>query len=184
VATAPQVREAPAPPTVPTPPRPTGSPRRLDPHAAADHVTRLYRLAVGLCGSRTLAEDLVQETYARVLARPRLVRGDEFSYLARALRNVLINHVRAEKRRSEVPAPEHQDLPDVRPTTDPQAAALTRELYRTIAELPENHRHVVAAVDLAGMTYAEAGNLLGVPTGTVMSRLYRARERIALALEL
>jgi RNA polymerase sigma-70 factor, ECF subfamily len=184
VTSAPQARVAPAPPTVPTPPTPARAPRRLDPYAAADHLTRLYRLAVGLCGSRTLAEDLVQETYARVLARPRLVRGDEFSYLARALRNVLINHVRAEARRGEAPAPEHLEMPDTRPTSDPQAAVLTRELYATIAELPEDQRHVVAAVDLAGMTYAEAALLLGVPAGTVMSRLYRARERIAAALEL
>lgn len=181
---APQIREAPTPPTVPTTPPPARAPRRLDPHCAADHLTRLYRLAVGLCGSPVLAEDLVQETYARVLARPRLVRGDEFSYLAGALRNVLINHVRAEKRRGEVAAPEHLDPPDLRPTADPQTAALTRELYRTIGELPDDQRHVVAAVDLAGMTYAEAAILLGVPKGTVMSRLYRARERIALALEL
>ncbi|HYN52692.1 MAG TPA: sigma factor, partial [Thermoleophilaceae bacterium] len=67
---APKVSEAPAPPTVPTPPMPARAPRQLDPYAAADHLTRLFRLAVGLCGSRTLAEDLVQETYARVLARP------------------------------------------------------------------------------------------------------------------
>ena len=184
VTSAPQARVAPSPPTVPTPPPTPRAPRQLNPYSAADHLTRLYRLAVGLCGSRTLAEDLVQETYARVLARPRLVRGDEFSYLARALRNVLINHVRAETRRGEVPAPEHFDTPDTRPTTDPQAAVLTRELYRTIAELPEDQRHVVAAVDLAGMTYADAALLLGVPAGTVMSRLYRARERIAAALEL
>lgn len=181
---APQVSEAPAPPTVPTPTPPARAPRQLNPHAAADHLTRLYRLAVGLCGSRVLAEDLVQETYARVLARPRLVRGDEFSYLARALRNVLINHVRAEKRRGEVPAPEHLDPPDPRPAADPETTALTNELYRTIAGLPADQRYVVAAVDLAGMTYAEAAILLGVPTGTVMSRLYRARERIALALAL
>lgn len=177
---APQVSEAPA----PTPRMPARTPRQLKPHEAADHLTRLYRLAVGLCGSRTLAEDLVQETYARVLARPRLVRGDEFSYLARALRNVLINHARAEKRRGEVPAPEYLDPPDPRPASDPEAAALTNELYRTIADLPEDQRNVVAAVDLAGMTYADAAVLLGVPAGTVMSRLYRGRERIALALEL
>lgn len=181
---APQIRDLPAPPVAPAPRPQARAPRTLDPYAAADHLTRLFRLAVGLCGSRTLAEDLVQETYARVLARPRLVYGDEFSYLASALRNVLVNHVRAEQRRGEVPAPEHHDPPDVRPTADPEAAALTRELYRTIAELPDDQRNVVAAVDLAGMTYAEAATLLGVPTGTVMSRLYRARERIAVALEL
>ena len=163
---------------------PAGEPRRLDPHEAADHLTRLYRMALGLCGSRELAEDLVQETYARVLARPRLIRGDDFSYLARALRNVLINHARSEGRRRETPAPEDLDPPDPRPSADPEAAALTDELYGVIARLPRDQRRTVAAVDLGGMTYAEAAALTGVPVGTVMSRLYRARERIALALAL
>ncbi len=179
---APEVREASAPPIAP--PSPSRASRQLEPQAAADHLTRLYRLAVGMCGSRVLAEDLVQETYVRVLARPRLVHGDEFSYLARALRNVFINHVRAEKRRGQVAAPEDLDPPDPRPTADPPTVALNRALYRTIAELPEDQRNVVAAVDLAGMTYAETASLLGIPAGTVMSRLYRARERVALALEL
>lgn len=179
--TAPLIQEARARPTR----RPAaGTPRRLDPHDAADHLTRLYRLAVGLCGSSALAQDLVQETYVRVLARPRMIRSDEFSYLARALHNVLINHLRAERRRDETPAPEHLDPPDPRPAADPQTAALTGDLYRTIAELPDDQRHAIAAVDLAGMTYREAASLLGVPIGTVMSRLYRARERIAVALEL
>jgi RNA polymerase sigma-70 factor (ECF subfamily) len=155
----------------------------LEPYDAADHVTRLYRFAVGLCGSRDLAEDLVQETYARVLARPRRVRGDGFSYLARALRNLLVDHVWAEARRNEAAARDHVDLPDPRPTADPATAALTGALYAAIAELPEAQRQVVAAVDLAGMPYAEAAALLSVPKGTVMSRLYRARELIALALD-
>jgi RNA polymerase sigma-70 factor (ECF subfamily) len=177
----PLTQEVIAPPAVRPPP---AKPRFLDPDDAADHVTRLYRMAVGLCGSRTLAEDLVQETYARVLARPRLVRGSEFSYLARALRNVLINHVRAEARRNEVAEPEHLEPPDPRPSADPETAAFITELYGAIAELPDDQRHVIAAVDLAGMTYGEAAKLLAVPAGTVMSRLYRARERIALTLGL
>jgi RNA polymerase sigma-70 factor, ECF subfamily len=195
VTSAPQSQEAPAPLTrsptarispsrAPVVPLSTDRPRRLDPYHAADHLTRLYRLAVGMCGSRELAEDLVQETYARVLARPRVVRGDGFSYLARSLRNVLINHVRAEARRNEAPAPEHLDPPDPRPTADPEAAAMMRALYTAIAELPDEQREVIAAVDLAGMPYADAAALVSVPLGTVMSRLYRARERIALELEL
>lgn len=177
VITPPAVRPRPA-------KRQPAKPRLLEPGEAADHVTRLYRMAVGLCGSRTLAEDLVQETYARVLARPRLVRGSEFSYLARALRNVLINHVRGEARRNEVAEVEHVDPPDPRPSADPETAAFISELYAAIAELPEDQRHVIAAVDLAGMSYGEAAKLLGVPAGTVMSRLYRGRERIAVALDL
>src|SRR3954466_16378310 len=60
--------------------------RELDPQRLGDHIDRLYRAAWGLCGSREDAEDLVQETYAKVLARPRLLRRqDDLRYLLRAL---------------------------------------------------------------------------------------------------
>ena len=51
--------------------------RLLDPETLGDHLDRLFRAAWALCGSREDAEDLVQDTYARVLARPRLLRNDE-----------------------------------------------------------------------------------------------------------
>jgi len=58
--------------------------RPLDPAALPDHVDRLYRAAWASCGSREDAEDLVQETYARVLAKPRLLRReDDLAYLCR-----------------------------------------------------------------------------------------------------
>src|SRR5947207_6398273 len=76
------------------------APRRLDPDRAVDHLPRLYRAARAWTRSREEAEDLVQETYAQVLARPRMIRGeDELGYLLRALRNTLISQRRAERRR-------------------------------------------------------------------------------------
>jgi len=153
-------------------------PRTLDPDAAADHLSRLYRLAWSLCGSPQLAEELTQETYARVLSRPRRLRGgSDFEYLAQALRNVVSDHWRAERRR---PATE-PDVPDavVAPGTDPEVAALAGQVYAAIAELPEQLREVSAAVDVAGMTYAQAAEALRIPPGTVMSRLFRARARLA-----
>src|SRR5881392_2116984 len=57
---------------------------RLDPQQASDHIDRLFRAAWALCGSREDAEDLVQETYARVLAKPRFLRSeDDLGYLLR-----------------------------------------------------------------------------------------------------
>ena len=69
----------------------------LDPERLGDHLDRLYRAAWALCGSREDAEDLVQETYARVLARPRLLRNDDdLGYLLRTLRNTFLNQKRTE----------------------------------------------------------------------------------------
>ena len=77
-------------------PVPQGPLRRLDPEDLGDHLDRLYRAAWGMCGRREDAEDLVQETYARVLARPRwLRREDDLAYLLRALRNVHVSRMRA-----------------------------------------------------------------------------------------
>ena len=74
--------------------------RPLDPARLGDHFDRLYRAAWALSGSREDAEDLVQETYARVLARPRLLRNeDDLGYLLRALRNTFLNEKRSERRR-------------------------------------------------------------------------------------
>ena len=74
--------------------------RRLDPEDLGDHLDRLYRAAWALCGRREDAEDLVQETYARVLARPRwLRREDDLAYLLRALRNEHTSRVRVTARR-------------------------------------------------------------------------------------
>ena len=79
-----------------------GSPRErpLEPARLGDHIDRLFRAAWALSGSREDAEDLVQETYARVLARPRLLRNeDDLGYLLRALRNTFLNQKRSEGRR-------------------------------------------------------------------------------------
>jgi RNA polymerase sigma-70 factor, ECF subfamily len=151
----------------------------LDPHAAAAHLQRLNRLAYSLSGSAQLADDLTQETYLRVLARPRRLRGArEFPYLARTLRNVLHDHRRAQQREPVLASDEQiADQPQTR--ADPELAAHAGEVYAAIANLPEPLRDTIAAVDLAGLSYAEAATALDVPVGTVMSRLHRARARIA-----
>ncbi len=159
--------------------------RTLDPEDAAGHRARLHRMAWAMCGSPHLAEDLVQETYVGVLSRPRVLRNDNaFFYLARALRNVTINHFRTEGRRAR-PGPDldELDLADPRGTGDPEAAAIAGEVYAAIGSLADGKREVVAAVDVAGMSYAEAAQALEVPIGTVMSRLHRARADVAEVLE-
>jgi RNA polymerase sigma-70 factor (ECF subfamily) len=122
---------------------------RLDPARLGDHLDRLYRAAWALSGSREDAEDLVQETYARVLARPRLLRNeDDLGYLLHALRNTFLNRKRAESRRLRpAPLPDDLDLVQDPHAREPQLAFEAGELYGAIAELPEDFRDVLVAGD-------------------------------------
>lgn len=158
-------------------------PPLLDPEAAARQRPRLLAVARGLCGSPQLAEDLTQETYARVLAKPRRIAHDsDFPYLVRTLRNVANDHWRSERRQPPVVAEVDPDLPSLTAHGDPEAAAVAGEVFSALDDLPDEFRRVVGAVDVLGLSYGQAADQLKIPPGTVMSRLSRGRSRLALAL--
>ena len=169
---------------MPTPLPSTPSPARvLDASALGLHLDRLLRAALALCGNRPDAEDLVQEVCVRVLAKPRIVRGSEIAYLHGVLRNTFFSDYQQRARRRTVPVePETLTFVAADARYDPETATLAREVQRAIAALPEHYRDVVVAVDVVGMAYAEAGAALGVPAGTIMSRLYRGRAAVAAAV--
>lgn len=157
----------------------------LDPESLGDHVDRLYRAAWALCGRREDAEDLVQETYARVLRRPRIVHGeDDLGYLLRVLRNTFVSQRRAAARRP-LPAgvaPDELELSDPRAGDRPAEATAARAVYPAIAALPADYRDAIVAVDVVGLSYAEAARALRIPDGTLTSRVQRARAQVARAL--
>jgi RNA polymerase sigma-70 factor (ECF subfamily) len=154
--------------------------RPLDSARLGDHLDRLYRAAWALTGSREDAEDLVQETYARVLKRPRLIRyGDDLGYLLRALRNTFLTQKRTESRRLRpVALPDDLDFVADPRASQPHEALEASEVYAAIAELPHAFRDVLVAVDVTGLSYKEAARALDLREGTVMSRLYRARQQV------
>jgi RNA polymerase sigma-70 factor (ECF subfamily) len=159
--------------------------KTLDPQSLTQHVDRMYRAAWALCGRREDAEDLVQETFARVLARPRVVRGeDEAYYLMRALRNTFYTSRRTASRRPLTGA-ELDDIvvADPRPTSRPERAIEVQELYAQIAQLPEDFRLALVAVDVLGLSYREAARALKAREATITTRLFRARRLIARALD-
>jgi len=138
--------------------------RQLDPEALGDHIDRLYRAAWSLCGSREEAEDLVQETFERVLRRPRFLRSeDDLGYLLRVLRNTFFSQRRTAGRRPQTtPLPDDIDLvedrnaPAAESRVDSAEATITTRLHRA--------RRRVAA-DLVSDGPSSGGPSSGSPPG-------------------
>ena len=163
-----------APPPRSLPCRPVSDSRRtprlhlLDPNRLPDYIGRLYRAAWALCGSRHDAEDLVQETFATVLKRPRLLHTDnEIGYLLRALRNTYANRYRTAAHRPATRQLFENDAPSV---DDSRVNA--RDIMQAIASAPAPYRDAVIAVDLIGLSYREAARSVRTREATITTRLH------------
>jgi RNA polymerase sigma-70 factor (ECF subfamily) len=154
----------------------------LDRERLPQHLDRLFRTAVVMTGSRQDAEDLVQETYERVLRRPRFLRNDDdLAYLMRTMRNAWLNIRRgrgAEARAVE----ESARILERAPEPDPLLSVEARALLEAVSELPPIYRDAIAAVDVLGLSYKDAAKALRTREGTIMSRLFRARVHVGEAL--
>ena len=175
------VEAQPRPPARSLPCRPVSDSRRgprphlLDPNRLPCHIDALFRAAWALCGSRHDAEDLVQETFATVLTRPRLLRDDnEIGYLLRALRNTYADRYRTAARRPATRQLSEDDAPAV---GDSRISA--RDIMHAIASAPAPYRDAVIAVDLVGLSYREAARSLHTREATITTRLYRGRQHVA-----
>jgi len=160
-------------------------PRELDPASLPDHVDRLYRAAWALSGSREEAEDLVQETFARVLEKPRLLRSDDdIGYLLRVLRNTFLTSRRTAGRRPQtVTMPEDFEPADRRTGGSPEAGLAVAETFSAIASLPDKLRDALVAVDVVGLSYREAARAFGTREATITSRLFRGRQQVVRTLD-
>jgi RNA polymerase sigma-70 factor, ECF subfamily len=155
--------------------------RQLDPEALGDHIDRLYRAARSMCASPQDAEDLVQETFARVLRKPRKLRsGNELPYLLTVLRNTFFSTYRAAARRPQtINEPKTIELLEDPSIPEPEDPFLTGDLLRAIAALTPGFRDAVVAVDVVGLSYREAAAALHVGEATIATRLHRGRQQIA-----
>jgi RNA polymerase sigma-70 factor (ECF subfamily) len=141
-----------------------------------EHLPRLRRYARALTGDINRADDLVQDTLERALAKLDLWQpgSDLRAWLFTLMHNLFVNQIRI-KRPQETVMEEALD----EPVSGGQMEALAaRDIHAALARLPEEQREVLLLVGLEQFGYAEAAQVLGVPTGTVMSRLSRARERM------
>lgn len=144
----------------------------------------LYRVAVTMTGQHADAEDLVQDTLIRAYrAADRFDGAHPRAWLLTILRNTHRNRLRTRLPVLWCDDPQERGLLDG-PADGPSAEELVvgeqfdAVVTDALRALPDKHRAVVWLVDLHGLSYAEAARALGVPRGTVMSRLHRARARI------
>ena len=143
----------------------------------------MRRYALGLSGDRQSADDLVQDCIERALRRmDSLLDEDRMAgWLRSILFNIFIDGRRTSRRRGETAAAELLDeLVDT--ATQPDARHETNEVLRAITVLTPRHRQVLVLVAMQGLSYQDVAEELGVPLGTVMSRLARARDQLRQAL--
>jgi RNA polymerase sigma factor (sigma-70 family) len=139
-------------------------------------IPRLRRYARALVGDRAAADDLVQDTLERAWAKLHLYRRgtDLRAWLFTVMHNVHVNKVRA----TRATDPLEDEMPELAQRASQGDALMVRDLDRSISRLPAEQRSVLLLVTLEDMSYDEVARTLGIPIGTVMSRLSRAREKL------
>ncbi len=142
-------------------------------------IPALRRYARALTRDSDIADDLVQDTLVRALRSEHLfLGGDVRSWLYTILTNLNRNRLRSLARRPPLSPLEDNDAPDM---AGPEAGG--RDIQRALATLVDDQRTALLLVVLEGLTYREVAEVQGVPIGTVMSRLARARAQIKTYLD-
>ena len=144
-------------------------------------IPRLRRYVRALTGEAVRADDLVQDTLERALGKWSLWgAGNLRAWLFSIMHNLFVNQARSPRL---VDYPGDDALPDL-PTRATQNDALElRDFAHSLSRLPEEQREVVLLVALEDLSYGDTAKVLGVPVGTVMSRLSRGRERLRALLD-
>jgi RNA polymerase sigma-70 factor (ECF subfamily) len=147
-----------------------------DAQSLIELIPRLRRYARALVGDRAASDDLVQDTLERAWAKLHLYRrgSDLRAWLFTVMHNVHVNRVRAARPTD----PLEDDMPELAQRATQGDSLVVRDLDRAIAALPAAQREVLLLVALEDLSYEETARVLGIPIGTVMSRLARAREKL------
>ncbi|MGE0358026.1 MAG: RNA polymerase sigma factor [Burkholderiales bacterium] len=146
----------------------------MDYEQVVPYIPNLRRYARALVGDRDGADDLVQDTLERAVRKFHLWRpGNLRAWLFSIMHNVFVNQVKS--RRIQATGELGEDIPGA---NTPGWITDARDLERGLAQLPAEQREVVLMVGLEDLSYDEVSRALGVPVGTVMSRLSRGREKL------
>jgi RNA polymerase sigma factor (sigma-70 family) len=145
-----------------------------------EHIPGLRRYARSLTGDAWMADDLVQDTLERACSKWRLwiVGSDLRAWLFTLMHNVYVNQVRSAVRQSSAGVAVNVDDVEHELVAPESGNAQAVDLQRCLLRLPEDQRVVLLLVSLEDLSYEEVAKITGVPVGTVMSRLSRARSRL------
>jgi RNA polymerase sigma-70 factor (ECF subfamily) len=147
----------------------------------AAHEQRVFSICLRMMRDRDAALDATQETFLTVLRKAdRYKEQAAFStWLYRVTVNTCYDQLRRAKRRRSEPIPEHLDPHDPKSGDEISAVELRPEIERALGSIQPEFRAAVVLVDLEGMSLEGAADTLGVPVGTVKSRVFRARRQLA-----
>ena len=146
------------------------------------HIPHLRRYARALTGDQVAADDLVQDTLERAWKRMALWRpGSNIrAWLFTIMHNLYVNQIKAAARGLRGNNEQAQPNLPLSPAQDDRLEL--RELINALQRLPHEQREVVLLIGLEQLSYGEAAKVIGVPIGTVMSRLSRGREQLRLMM--
>jgi RNA polymerase sigma-70 factor (ECF subfamily) len=146
------------------------------------HASAVFRFAWGLCGDRSRAEDIVSETFVRILTKaPRIETQTALAYLLAVARNVFLTGQR--RRRREVPLPEEMPANAHDPADRLDDQARLETVVRALRALPEGERTALLLRVDHDLPYGDIARALEISVGAAKVRVHRARLRLASALE-
>ena len=145
------------------------------------HENRVFSVCLRITGDREMALDATQETFLTVFRKARQFRGKAAvgTWIYRIAVNTCYDVLRKQKRRPSEPLPDHLDPGDQSALDAVEAAGLRPGLRDALRSLPPEFRAAVVLSDVEGMSLPEAAEVLGVPVGTMKSRVFRGRRLLA-----
>lgn len=145
------------------------------------HEDRVFSLCLRIMGDRERARDATQETFMTVFRKATQFQGRSAlgTWIYRIAVNRCYDDLRRAKRERSSPLPEHHDPVDPGASDAVEAAGMRPELRQALLSLPPDFRAAVVLSDVEGFSVAEAAEILGIPSGTVKSRVFRGRRMLA-----
>jgi len=154
--------------------------------------SRAFAVAFGVVRDKQEASDLVQEAFVRVFKHlPNFAGTSSFyTWFYRILMNLAIDHLRKRKpwkqtdysdaldHESDNAHPSVASAPSEGPASHVDTQELSEHIQAALSQIPEHHRAVILLREVEGLSYAEMAEVLGIPKGTIMSRLFHARRKL------